>query len=380
MSTEIQELAVDILTVASVVSAAVFGALGLFTDYKKDGKVTRYGFVAAVGILLSAVMSIAVGLLQDRIETERRAEAAEAEKAKREEENRRFGQQINRLTYVSTALGNLMSDTQRSLSLTEQIGTQQRTSTDRTLRTMWEDANRIDPTGISATVNYVCMLKKGASLPLLLRENPYMEIYLLPAREARRRVKSYNTFSLRSALRIPTQGRRPWSARNAQEEPDRADGGAMLRSVEVQAFVNRADGYFFQISRFGPFYPQGMWPYTTPESWRNLAVEAVIRGPATHSMETLAGALRDPMRDHRRLAEIYDGLDAISDRAELSWLPCGTLLQIRINGRLVIEQAGVLVRYRDELIAKYPIIDVPAATFPLFDSARAPLAQSARGP
>jgi len=373
-----KEIAVDILTVSSVVSAAAFGALGLFTDYKKDGKVTRYGFIAAIGILLSAVMSIAVGLLQDRIESERRAEAAKSERAKRDEEDKRFGEQINRLTFVSATLGDLMADTQRSLLLTEQIGTQQRTSTDRTLRTMWEDAHRIDPSGISATVNYVCMLKKGASLPLLLSENPYMEIYLLPANEARRRVKSYNTFSVRSALGIPTQSRRPWS-NNWQDQPGATSGGVTLRAIEVQTFVSRSDQLHFQISRFGPFYPQGMWPYSTPASWRGLVVEAVVRGP-TIPIAALTAALREQIGDHNKLASYVDGIDQISDRAELSWLPCRALLQIRINGKMVLEETGEMVKYHDLMIAKFPIIDVPAATFPVFDSINPPLARAATPP
>ena len=50
----------DVVSVLSILSAAGFGALALFTQYRdKKGKITRYGKLATAGIALSAMFSLA---------------------------------------------------------------------------------------------------------------------------------------------------------------------------------------------------------------------------------------------------------------------------------------------------------------------------------
>lgn len=57
--------ATAILKIASMVASALFGALGLLTEYKgKDGTITRWGKVALSGIVLSALLSLTLQWLE----------------------------------------------------------------------------------------------------------------------------------------------------------------------------------------------------------------------------------------------------------------------------------------------------------------------------
>lgn len=69
--------AVEVLTVASVVMAAAFGLMALFTSYKdKEGRTTRYGRLAAAGVVLTALVSLTINTLKGEVDGAKAAKAA----------------------------------------------------------------------------------------------------------------------------------------------------------------------------------------------------------------------------------------------------------------------------------------------------------------
>jgi len=56
---------------ASVVLTGFFGVLGLLTDFKKDGSVTRWGYISLTGILVSTVLGTAAQLKESSDDAKR---------------------------------------------------------------------------------------------------------------------------------------------------------------------------------------------------------------------------------------------------------------------------------------------------------------------
>jgi hypothetical protein len=108
------DLLYSILKITSLIATAVFGALGLLTQYKDDqGKITRWGRTAIAGILLSSGFSLGLYILETS-----KAKAA-AEKAKSEAEA------------TSEVLKNILSKAQTTAAGLEQTLDQQRRNLER---------------------------------------------------------------------------------------------------------------------------------------------------------------------------------------------------------------------------------------------------------
>jgi hypothetical protein len=101
---------VDVITKASLLAAAGFGLLGLLTDYKKDGRITRWGKVAAGGIVLSAVLSILSGSLKNNVQARASAAANRKERIERDVQAGRFARQIAQLQSLNERMAGVNRD------------------------------------------------------------------------------------------------------------------------------------------------------------------------------------------------------------------------------------------------------------------------------
>jgi hypothetical protein len=186
---------IDIVTVSSVLAAAGFGMLGLFSEFKVDGKITRSGRLAAGGIALSAMLSILLGVLQDRNDARDNRERNRRADTERAEQKQRFYTQAlafadltGRMTSLvgtqKTQLGllaeqngvqqALLARTTGLLQSTNQLGLSQESNTGRMLRWMWNDTNRVVPSAFAAMIQVTCPKSREA---LAESEDPIEAIF-----------------------------------------------------------------------------------------------------------------------------------------------------------------------------------------------------------
>lgn len=169
-------LLIRFVGICSVLSAAIFALLGLFTEYKKDGVVTKYGRVSIIGIVLSATFSIGVSLLQSDVdrrksEADLKSSAAkaalEARRAEKErnEQSERFRAQIASLTQLNHSM-------QDNIDRTRTLATRQEANTHSLLRNAWDNVNRVSDNSIAVVVKSLCVLDDGSigAVPRLIPE------------------------------------------------------------------------------------------------------------------------------------------------------------------------------------------------------------------
>jgi hypothetical protein len=180
---------VAILTVTSILAAAGFGMLGLFSDYKQDGKVTWAGRIAAGGIALSAMLSILLGVAQDHVDAAKdNARRSEADR-ERAEQKARFDAQAKAFAGLTGQMGasldtqalqlaelkrqnamqqGLVTRTTALLRTTTQLGRQQEGNTLRVLQRMWNDSTWVSADSLSANVSALCGARPGKRPPAIL--------------------------------------------------------------------------------------------------------------------------------------------------------------------------------------------------------------------
>ena len=195
LSTISDERWVDIITRISLLSAAGFGLLALFTEYrrKEDGKITGWGMFAAFGIVGSAVLSIAASAFQDRVE----AADAKLAKERREEDDKRFQRQIAELGVLKREMAeanaaslvlhdksdatlaaqdrllssqnSLLTSSRSTILRMAGLSIAQRQGTDSVLRGLWNEANRIEGGRMELLAAVKCETASQQTTPLLFR-------------------------------------------------------------------------------------------------------------------------------------------------------------------------------------------------------------------
>lgn len=303
---------VAILTTGSVLFAAGFGLLALFTDYKQNGKVTRWGRTAACGVVLTALLSIWLGVLKDHIASQSASVGRKIARMERKDERQRLNAQLAQLTALSsgmdTSLGKqdsqllqqkeqnavqqgLMVRTSALLRSTTVLGIQQRASTAQMLRQMWEDGYHVTGQAIQAAVAVKCSQEPAQYANIIEAGWPAM-LSLRPAGSK----DSSDDVTLYSFAHRSVRG---------------ADGGDDVDEVYIFTdFMGDLKGF----SRF--------------ENWRGASVSLLIRGSRTQA------APLAPVGAPVQFGSATDGL--VGPSGEARRLPCTYIVTLLVHGRGVL--------------------------------------------
>jgi hypothetical protein len=204
------EKLVDALQVASILSAAAFAALALFTNHKQDGRITRYGRFAVLGIVLSALFSLGMQWSKDEIDRRKAADARIAEAGRERAAAKAAADELDRYRRQMNGLSSLLGLQQVALDGTRRLvgrmqvslrqqeaiqaqarGTllaveatrsQEKANTIRVLKRMWDEANRIPGSRVEVMASTHGDLSSGADTPFLL-DGAMATLMLLDDRE-----------------------------------------------------------------------------------------------------------------------------------------------------------------------------------------------------
>ena len=333
---DVRELLVTLIGYASIVSAAMFGLLGLFTEYKKDGRITVWGRLAAGGIALSALFAMTSAVLQQQLNAEQQQTARDEAAADLKRQEKQFNTQLGKLADLNRQLGGvnranslllgrmesslnsqrqLLGNARRNLLLTTALGAQQRQSTIRVLKSLWDDANRITGERLELLVNTTCSPDRPA---LNLFNGGIAFVELLTAEEAQ------------------------------AELGGQVSGLAALAGLE-RAFFSQQQEFTgsamsdddFSRTRFyafTAFFPDAV---SDPETWRKSHVAIRLESPISPDHQILQRTERGEVTN-LRLSPHRRGEDR-----EL--LPCDAAADLIANGRILLGASAPIevVRGRD---------------------------------
>jgi len=366
-----QDKLVDVLQIASILSAAGFAAFALFTDFKKDGRITTHGRIAIIGIVLSALFSLGTQWGKDEIDRLGKIERGAQEQVERDAELGRYRDQISRFVGLSNEQQGLSNRQIEALDLAQglnrrmqlSLSTQQAvltgnrrlsanmatslaaqedlrlqaelalgginatrsqvdSGTTHTLQAMWNNANRIDPTGIQVILAYTCRAGRGDFPPLLER-------------------RAFAQLGLRPAIAVDDSDFRE----SLDFSPAFSSGATELAAFQRETsarritFAGRND--LMHVTTFSLFLPgreDSNHPFRDPEAWRNAGIEVIIFARLEMSPEALARRMQTWEAGGwlRQYSLPADQLN--NPRYRVSALPCATNLTVTANGRTVISQ------------------------------------------
>jgi hypothetical protein len=392
---------VDVLQVTSILSAAAFAGLALFTEYKKKGKITRAGRWAVGGIVLSALLSLATQWGKAEIDRRKSEKANGEQTARLNEEISRFHQQMQGLANLSgqqqkTLIGNgqqmlemmhlakqqqnvlagnrlLSHNMEIALVSQENLRRQaERTRSDiestrsrvdqaatETLETMWNNANRIEPTGIQVIFSYLCPSPPSGltDTPPLFDNGAFVEMGLRPA-------IGVDDHDFREPIAF---------------SPDLAPSSETLIALQREVGSRRIAFYgpndLMRINTFSLFLPDrfSSSAFHDPEQWRNAGIEVIIS--ARLEMSEAALARRARVWDAKHALEHYSftSEQLNNPRVRVSRLQCETHVVVKVNGRTIMDDNPQMVLISGWNHFEQPIVlvrtyphRIPPDIFPYF--------------
>jgi len=402
-----KEFWVELIGYASIVSVAIFGLVGALskewdrrnelkakeaaTDAAEAGETPKpasgfsWSYIAAMGIILSAVFAMTTSILKDKIAADKKEADEIAAGKERDEQNRRFAEQIARLTELNTKVQSanetsqrimadmgrsleaqdlLLTNARQSMLMTAGLTEQERTNTSRVLRTMWDDANRIGASSLMLWVQYRCSpVSSGESFPALL-PNASAIVYVAPAAEMARLEIAANTFATEPVLRRTASGVAFTSA-------DQTMRVSVDRSVDGD--------HVTQDSRFTNFNAPDLRGLQAPDKWRDVVVEVTLRGFQPGIVSEAARLLDEQPQRDEELMEFFRFPAMTEEEAEriedwgASRLPCLVEMELQVNGRIVATSEGHLVQVwewdedvRGLAVARFYIARAIPQAFPEF--------------
>ena len=177
------ERAVEILSTVSVVAAAGFGLMALLTDYKdEDGRTTAYGRLAAFGVVLSALISLALNALTSDIDSAKAASArklADIQGRKQQSDynrqlaefagiGRRQDQALSQGEKVSRSMALSLAGQRDQIRLSQgvsrdlaQTARASQASSDALMRSVWEGANQISARDLAVEAEVTCVFHRA---------------------------------------------------------------------------------------------------------------------------------------------------------------------------------------------------------------------------
>ena len=385
-----REFWLNLIGYASIVSAAIFGLLALFTDYKKEGKITRWGRLYAGGIALSAVFAMTSSVLQKRIAADEAAAGAESARRQQERQQTQFDTQLDHLQRLngqmawvnensSTILdrmtaslrtqARLLTSAQQGMLLTSRLGVQERENTGRVLRGLWDETNRISANSVVVNLTFTCMGRGPGNLPALFPQGSGVVAELILWHQG-------------DEERIP-----PRSQWVASDRFDRTklilhapDGGVHLTSIAHQPVLQQTRtgdvAVNGQAVRFASFSGD-ISRYAYPESWRDLFVELRLSVQQPGAIEQFRAFRSSLLQLDRRALERQHTFPDIPSEARLTGLPCTWVsASVEINDRTVVELSGVFIAIQmndhDDggIFGLFPFERVRQNVFPRYGGAR----------
>jgi len=331
------QLLLSLITIATAVIAAGFGILGLTTKYKEeDGRLTRYGRIAVCGVVVSAFFAISSQAIKDRMayeQSEKAKEDAEAARknavAEQARQQKEYKDQIDELVKanksllalqgdMTTALETGTTNIQRSESILQStiaLREQQRRSSHRMLRSIWDSANRVSGGEVVLMLGLNC--KPGT-----------------------------NVWSLRNLFNGALASVRVADGRLASAAGDVATGlvfHALPQDFELVASHNETTvhkkqdsggGRVEQTIQFGPFFGYGeLGNYALIERWGGAAAQFRVE-KRDLSMEELRDAF-GALGTEEPVASSNDGF--------LYPIPCTVQFHLSVNGLMLAAPIGTLV-------------------------------------
>jgi hypothetical protein len=371
-----KEFWVGLIGYASIVSAALFGLLALFTDYKKEGRVTRWGRLYAGGIALSAVLALTSSVLQKQISADAQAAGQRAAGEERARQKGQFDTQLEQFRGLNRQMGRvndannrliasmtetlrgqatLLGHTQRGLLLTAGLGVQERQNTGRVLRGLWDESTRVRNGAVVARVTAICdPVRPGHGLPRLIPDDATAQLRVAPLAAAQA-LRPFNMFA--DSPRLPA------TLQFVSMNPR-----VMVRRLRQGEFEASGEAAVFE-----SFYTDGS-AIERPEQWEGVAVELLISADPANIVAELSEAMGQPAGGREALAGWFEIPANIRDNPSylIAVLPCGLEMELWVNGRRVAQSTGLLVHVREGgsgveyLLAKFPIVETARNVFPRF--------------
>lgn len=343
-----REFWVNLIGFASIASAAIFGLLALFTEYKKKGKVTRWGRLYAGGIALSAVFAMTSAVLQKRIAADEQAKGERRARDQRETQQTQFNTQLGHLERlndqmqrVNAASSRLLTDqrilltsAQQGMLLTSRLAAQERENNGRVIRTLWFDANRIRASSVEVEISYDCAMRAGVSQPRLLDEGDRLVLGLTPA-SALNDVHLPLTIFQGQSMLIQRNTTFAISARHEFSWQRRAIDASETEAARI--WTEHTYRYAFA-GRIGDF--------ENPDTWRGAAVEILITAPLQMPQSTFEEMFMGGLGGADALRERFPGTRDVFERYAV---PCGTQVYVIVNGHYVAHPDSGLVLVRNAL-------------------------------
>jgi hypothetical protein len=310
---------ITFLQIASILAAAAFASLALFTEYKKDGKITRYGRFAVLGIVLSAILSLGTQWGQAELDRRKAKKADDQRATELSNELDRYGRQMIRLRSLSrqqreTLIRNQRLGTDMQVALREQrrlqgevrnSRAQEANNATRLFARMWSDANRVGFGSITAVVEIDCFAVRSDSL----------EPIIAPSWPALLTIQSTNAAAARPAQEVTLTS---LEGRFTSFISNHETSGHNFRQYYIYNSFNGSLGDFADIA-----------------PWRHASVSLLIVGESPGFARRYADLAHRTLDPPVNLSEIRMSVPADRDVTGIR-IPCVPTFGLLVNGRDVI--------------------------------------------
>jgi hypothetical protein len=337
MGNDWRQSLIAILQVLSILAAAGFAALALLTDYKKDGRITRHGRWAVLGIVLSALLSLATQWASAAVDRDKDRRASGEKAAELVRSAARYRSQIvllravigrereaiaavgrtqDRVSASLVQLGRLQTRVTSGIRAVRVVGEQEDRHTAHVLRTLWEDSNRVDSNSIVAGVTFTCENVRDRTLPRLLPQG------------------------LLAVFKVSDRNPDTGSPGSESEVLVAAD------STHTDVPSERTDGRYDMIeSDVYSVFRGELRDFARIERWRGAWMTFTVAGDAPGLFAAYAAASGDRLLNHpsRRRAPAGPGERLMGDAPEARQvIPCDASLTLFLNGRQIGHAEGFL--------------------------------------
>jgi hypothetical protein len=374
---ELLAFLVNLIGYASIVSAAVFGMIGLFAEYKVDGKTTVWGKVAAVGIALSAAFGLTSTVLQRRAEAAQHEDDRLAAEKERKDAQQKYDSQIAQLlrlnaqvtgvNQTSSALMQrmgasllaqqrtlsaqrlLLTSARQAMTLTSGLTAQERENTGRVLKSLWDDTNRIDGARIEIVASATCETDDGERGELLF-DNGMATVSLFTDEEAEQDARGEFT---------------GWERLSVLER-------SLYSFQQASARLGPELG---AVTRFHSFISWGPDLTSNPELWRTSHGQITIIAPVSPELRRIAAAAVAEAPAQSRPTSSPSPIS----RGSLQVVPCEASAAVVANGRMVMEAEAPVKIARDAdgvetLQVEFPLQEIEDDRLPVFAEVASPAA------